>query len=384
VKIVFAGSIGRFPLGGHAWANMQYLAGLRDLGHEVVYLEECGEDSWVYKWEIDEVVNDLSYPTGYVQACLEPIGLGNRWIYRAGERSEGMVAADFLDYCADADLLIVRAVPLSTWRPEYTLPRRRIFIDVDPGFTHIRLANGDRQLCRTVEQCDRLFTIAQRLDCSDCEIPTGEKPWVKTVSPVWLRGWPAVEKAATEFTMILQWESYTKSHPYGKTEHNGVRYEQKNKELLKFLDLPKLTGRVFQMALTGGPHDELTERGWDVVQGWKATRTPEKYRAFIVNSGSELGIAKHGYVSLRGGWFSDRSACYLASGKPVLVQDTGLRDWLPAGEGLLTFTNVDDARKGVEAICADYPRHRKAARRLAETQFSTERVLPPLLEAAMN
>lgn len=382
--IIFAGSIGRFPLGGHAWVNMQYLAGLRDLGHEVVYMEECGEQSWVYKWETDELVTDLRYPSDYIRACLEVIGLGDRWIYRVGERSEGMPLPDFLDLCAQADLMIVRAAPLGMWRPEYASPRRRIFIDVDPGFTHIRLANGDAQLGRTVAQCDRLFTIAQRLDCSDCSIPKGGMNWIKTLSPVWLPAWPSVDNGATQFTLILQWESYSKSHQYHKTVHNGIRYEQKNKELMNYLELPKLTGRSFQMALTGGPHRELSEHGWDVVQGWEATLTPLSYRQFITDSGAELGIAKHGYVATRGGWFSDRSTCYLASGKPVLLQDTGLRDWLPTGEGIMTFSDVDGARRGIEAICADYPRHRRAARRLAQEYFATDRVLPPLLEAAMS
>ena len=375
--------MGRFPVGGHAWVNMQYLAGLRDLGHEVIYLEECGDESWVYQWEVDEVTQDLTYPSNYVQECLQSIGMGEKWIYRAGEAAVGMSLPDFQDFCADADLMIVRAVPPGMWRPEYALPQRRIFIDVDPGFTQIRLAKGDGQLTEAVERCDRLFTIAQRLGRSDCNIPTMDRNWIKTLSPVWLPGWPVTENAATRFTMILQWESYAKSHPYGSTIHDGVRYKQKNKEMESYLDLPGLAGRSFRMALTGGPQEELADRGWDIVVGWKATQTPAKYRQFITDSGAELGIAKHGYVVSRGGWFSDRSACYLASGKPVLLQDTGLRDWLPVGEGILTFSDVEQAQRGIEKIIGDFPRHRQAARRLAEEYFATDRVLPRLLEAAM-
>lgn len=384
MRIVFAGSMGRFPVGGHAWANLQFLCGLRDLGHEVVYVEECGDESWVYKWETDELVSELDYPAAYVRACLEPFGFAERWIYRAGEQSAGMPVADFKDFCAQADLMIVRAVPLGTWRPEYALPRRRAFIDVDPGFTQVRLADGERQLQRTVAHCERLFTIAQRLDRPDCTVPVNGVSWIKTLSPVWLAGWPVADNGATDFTLILQWESYTKAHRYGRIVHNGVHYGQKDKEFATYLDLPSLTGRTFRMALTGGPQEKLRERGWEVVQGWQATQTASSYRDFICRSGAELGVAKHGYVISRGGWFSDRSACYLASGKPVLLQDTGLHDWLPTGDGVLMFSNADEARAGIEAIWADFPRHRRAARRLAEEYFATDRVLPPLLETAMH
>src|SRR5690348_5914478 len=132
MKVLFAGTIGRFPIGGHAWTQLQYLSGLRELGHEVVYFEECGAESWVYQWETEELTTDLSYPAGYVTACIAPLGLENSWIYRAGADSRGMPVDEFLTFCEAADLLIVRAQPLTKWRQEYLWPRRRAFIDVDP------------------------------------------------------------------------------------------------------------------------------------------------------------------------------------------------------------------------------------------------------------
>jgi hypothetical protein len=382
--IIFSGSIGRFPLGGHAWANMQYLAGLRELGHDVYYLEECGQQSWVYDWQTEKPVTELRYPAGYVHQCLELIGLQDRWIYRAGDQSAGMPLADFLDVCGQADLMIVRAVPLALWRPEYVWPRRRVFIDVDPGFTQVSLVRGDRRVRQTVAQCERLFTIARRLGAEDCSIPTGGKDWIPTVSPVWLPAWPPADTNSTHVTLVLQWKSFSSSHRYGKLSYNGIWYRQKNEEFLAYLELPRRTDQRFRMALTGGPLKQLAAHGWEVVPGWQATQTPCAYRQFIRDSRAELGIAKHGYVQTRGGWFSDRSACYLASGKPVVLQDTGLADWLPTGEGILPFGDLDGAIGALEAIRADYPRHQQAARRLAEEYFSTHRVLPPLLEKAMN
>jgi hypothetical protein len=376
--VIFAGSIGRFPVGGHAWVDMQYLLGLAALGHDVFYLEDCGEGSWVYNWESEEVTTDLAYPAGYVRECLDSVGLGGRWIYRAGERCAGMSTDELRDVCSAADLLIVRGSPLLSWWPEYARPRRRIFVDSDPAFTQFGLANGNAALCETVDRCERLFTIGQRIGSPDCPVPTGGRRWLKTVPPVFLTQWPMQEDEPTHFTSVLQWRSYR------AVAHGGVRYGNKNLEFPKFLGLPRLVEQPFRMALTGAEAQTLTDQGWEVVPGWVASRTPEAYRSFVQRSRAEFGVAKHGYVLARVGWFSDRSVCYLASGRPVLVQDTGVSEWLPTGEGLLTFRDVAEARAGVEAINADYDRHRRAARRLAETEFEAERVLTHLLEDGMS
>ena len=379
MDIVFAGTLGRFPIGGHAWIDMQYLLGLRKLGHRVCYLEECGEESWVYNWDTEELTTDLDYPASYVRACLDSIGWDGLWIYRAGETSAGMSVGDFLDVCSNADLLIVRGAPIDLWRQEYLMPRRRAFLDVDPGFTQIKLARGDRSLTETVDRCDALFTIGQRVGAPDCAIPTVGRRWHKTVSPVSLRDWPFAEpSSATHFTSIMQWRSYSEAN------HDGVSYGNKDKEFPKFVHLPRLTSQPLRIALTGAPPDQLSDCGWDIVPGWVASRTPSSYQQFIQASRAEFGVAKHGYVAMRGGWFSDRSVCYLASGRPVLVQETGVSRWLQTGEGVVTFHDLDDALSGIDRINADYERHRRTARRLAEEYFATEVVLPPLLDAAMG
>ncbi len=377
--IIFAGSIGRFPVGGHAWIELQYLLGLHALGHDVYYLEECGEGSWVYNWETEELTTSLEYPTAYISDSFREVGLGIPWIYRVGEDAIGMKVSEFVDICSQADLLIVRGAPILQWRPEYRWPKRRIFIDVDPGFTQISLSNGKTEFVETVERCEVLFTIGQRVGASDSPIPTCGRTWLKTVSPVSLADWPYVDSGeATRFTTIMQWRSYQ------EVVHDGISYGNKDKEFPKFVDLPSLTSQRFRLALTGAPPKLLSSHGWEIVTGWSTSLTPSSYRRFIQESRAEFSVAKHGYVLMRGGWFSDRSVCYLASGRPVLVEDTGLSDWLPTGKGVLTFRDVHEAADGVEAINADYKEHQYTARKLAEQYFATERVLPPLLAAAMD
>jgi hypothetical protein len=377
--IIFASAIGRFPIGGNAWSDLQYLLGLRTLGHNVFYLEECGSESWVYNWQTEEFTTELDYPTNYVRNCLEPLGFVNQWIYRAGDRSMGMAVDEFNNVCSQADLMIVRGSPICLWRDEYKLPQRHIYIDADPGFTQINIAGGHSELVQTIERCDRLFTIGQRIGAQDCLIPTNGRHWLKTLPPVALPYWAVTEDNDTiGFSSIMQW------HSYREVVYEGVTYGNKDKEFLKFIDIPQLTKQGFQIALSGGFPDELSQYGWEVIPGWIASFTPESYQKFVQASRAEFGVAKQGYVATKGGWFSDRSVCYLASGKPILVQDTGLSDWLPIGEGILTFRDRKEVVNGVEAINTDYERHRQAARRLAEEYFDSDKVLSSLLEAAMS
>jgi hypothetical protein len=375
MRIIFAGTIGRSGLGGQAWATLQYLIGLRELGHDVFYLEDCGESSWVYDWDKDEWTVELEYPAAYVRECLEPFGFANKWMYRTSEKSIGAPLDDFLEYCSGADLLVMRAVPLWVWRKEYDLPRRRAFIDVDPGFTQITLANGDAGLAAGIARCERRFTLAQRIGANDCPIPQTGGPWLKTLPPVAVSEWPVIPQGPRGFSSVMRWQGFK------EVQFNGASYGQRDKQFPAFMELPRLCSQPFSIAVMGVKPDELTRYGWNVFPGEVISKTPASYRSFIQESLAEFSVPKHGYVTTRGGWFSDRSVCYLASGKPVLMADTGL-DWIPKTEGLLTFESLDDALRGVNEISSNYERHSRAARALAENYFSAARVLPQFLEAA--
>jgi hypothetical protein len=377
--VIVAGAIGRACIGGKAWAYMQYLRGLQDLGLDVFYLEECGPGSWVYNWDTEEVTTDLEYPASFVDDCLQPIGLGDNWIYRAGDECKGMPLEDFQQVCRDARLLLVRANPMPIWRSEYDLPARRAFIDVDPGFTQFGLANGSSPLAETVVRCERHFTIGQNLGREDCSIPGAGFEWLTIMPPVSLPDWPYAEsEGGDDFTAVMDWGGFH------DVDYEGVVYGQKDREFPRFLDLPRLSGQSFSLAHIGGDEKLLETHGWNVVPGWFPSATPWSYRNYIQDSRAEFGVAKHGYVATRGGWLSDRSVCYLASGRPVLVQDTGQNLCLPTGEGMLTFRDLHEAQEGVISINADYDRHRRAARSLAERYFDTGKVFSFLLEATLD
>jgi hypothetical protein len=377
MTIILAGAIGRSGLGGQAWAYLQYLIGFRELGHDVYYLEDCGETSWVWNWDASEWTEDPMFPAAYVRDCLEPFGFKDRWIYRTSNQSFGMSPEQLKEVCERADLLIMRAIPLWDWRAEYALPRRRIFIDVDPGFTQMNIAGGDKGLAEAIARCERRFTLGQRFGAPDCQIPDAGGPWLRTLPPVALSEWPCVSgTAGTHFTSIMRWDGFQDSNYQGKT------YGQKDQEFSRFIQLPRRTRQKFRIALNGP--ETLAEYGWEIVPGETATRSPHAYRQFIQQSRAEFGVAKHGYVKMRGGWFSDRSVCYLASGLPLLIQDTGLSDWLPVGEGVVTFHDLPEILDGLEKINSNYEHHRRAARKLAKEHFSTEKVLPALVAAAMS
>jgi hypothetical protein len=378
MKIVFAGTIAQSGLGGQVWATLQYLLGLRALGHDVVYLEDCGPESHVWAWEKEDWTLKLEYPEAFLKSCFAPYDLNDRWIYRTDTESRGMPLEDFHRFCRSAELIVMRAVPFRTWRDEYDWPRRRVFIDVDPGFTQISVANGEERIAPGVARADRRFTVAQHIGDADCTIPTAGGPWLKTVPPVFLPEWPVADFDAKDFTSVMRWRGFHEA------TFKGVTYGQRDMEFPAYLDLPRRTSQRFCIAQMGIKAEELTAHGWGVMPGEVISKTAASYRDFIQRSRAEFSVPKNAYVKTRGGWFSDRSVCYLASGRPVLIEDTGLKDWLPVGEGVVTFDNLDGAVAGIEHINADYEQQRRAARHIAETVFATDRVLPAFLEAAMG
>jgi hypothetical protein len=371
MKIIVGGTIGRSGLGGQAWASLQYLLGFRALGHQVFYVEDCGESSWVYNWENKEWTTELEYPADYVASCLAPFGF--RWIYRTDGGSLGVRLDEFRDFCNDADLLLMRGAPFWVWRKEYSWAQRRAFIDVDPGFTQISIANGDEGLAQAVARGECRFTVGQNIGKPDCLIPDAGGPWLKTLPPVFLPEWPIPEDDSTHFTSIIRWQGF-KEVTYG-----GVSYGQRDAEFPKFQELPRRTNQALRLAQMGVDPKNLEAHGWEVVPGEVISKTPADYRKFIQRSRGELGIPKHGYAKMKGGWISDRSVCYLASGRPVVIEDTGLGSAIPLGNGLLTFDSIDSAVTAIDKVNCDYLHHRSAARHLAEEFFSTDKVLPKLL-----
>jgi hypothetical protein len=253
-----------------------------------------------------------------------------------------------------------------------------VYLDVDPAFN---------QLWAEVEGLDvgleghtHFATIGQHVGDPDCDVPTCGRTWIRTLPPVVLEHWPfATTSARHSFTTIGNWRSY------GSIEHHGRVYGQRAHSLRRLAGIASSSTHSFEVALAihADEVDDLAllrRHGWRLVDPAYAASTPSAYRAFIRSSYAELSVAKSGYVESRCGWFSDRSACYLASGRPVVALDTGLGDVLPVGDGLLVYADADEAVAAVDDVCARYEEHRHAARRLAEEHLDSDLVLTRLLD----
>jgi hypothetical protein len=369
VKILFAGIIARYPFGGVTWCSMMYLLGLRALGHEVFYIEDTGEA--IYDPVGDTLSNDPSYGTNYIHQALEPFGLGDRWSFvNYDGMYHGRGADEVKRFCADADLYINLSGGSWFWRDEYLRIPRKIFIDSDPAFTQLAIAKADPWYVAFFKQFDHLFTFGANIGTSACAIPVGDFTWHKTWQPVTLDDWSHDLQAVDRFSTVMTW----------KIESFADVGGNKDQEFVKFIDLPSRTPQHFELAING-PQALLREHGWATVDAMYISRTPWGYREFIQRSKAEFGVAKHTYVSTRSGWFSDRTECYLAAGRPALVQDTGWSAHLPSGDGLLAFTNPDDALAGIDRINSDYAVQSRRAREVAAEHFGSTPVLQRLLDS---
>jgi hypothetical protein len=346
--------------GGATWAVLQYVLGLRRLGHDVVLVEP------VARFEETAVAYFHAVVRGFglqdVAALLDAegrtVGLTRRRL------SEG---ADLLlnisGMLADEDLLARAGL--------------RVFVDLDPAFTQLWCeAEG---IDPGFDRHDRFVTVGQAIGRPGCAVPTCGRTWIGTPQPVVLAGWPVAGRVVHDAaTTVGHWRAY------GSIVHRGVHYGQKAHSMRALLRLTDRAPRDLLLALGIHPGERtdleaLRRHRWRLVDPDRVAGTPGAYRAFVQGSWAELGVAKQGYVASRCGWFSDRSVCYLASGRPVVAQDTGFTDWLPTGEGLLAFSTVEDAAAALEDVQGNYSRHRRAARMLAEDVFDSDRVLERLL-----
>ncbi|MGE0448554.1 MAG: glycosyltransferase [Vicinamibacterales bacterium] len=368
MKILFAGIVARYPFGGVTWCSLMYLLGLRALGHEVFYIEDTGEV--VYDPVLDTRSNDPSYGTRYIHDALSPFGLGDRWTFVNYDGTyHGQSAEAVRRFCADADLFINLSGGSWFWRDEYARIPRSAFIDSDPAFTQLAIAKGVPWYVEFFKRFDRLFTFGASIGTPACAVPVGDFTWHKTWQPVTLDQWSHDLPCVDRYSTVMTW----------KIESFADVGGNKDQEFVRYIDLPSRTPQHFELAING-PQTLLREHGWATVDAMQVSRTPWAYREFIERSKAEFGVAKHTYVSTRSGWFSDRTECYLAAGRPALVQDTGWTAHLPSGEGLFAFTSPDEALAGIDRINSDYARHARRAREIAAGHFDASIVLTRLLE----
>ena len=376
LKIICSGYLIRYPLGGLSWHHIQYLVGLQRLGHEVTFFEHYGWPDSCYDPLRHTMTSDPSHGIDYLLKLLRPHGLENRWCFLAQDGAAyGMSRERLGQLCRESDLYL--NLSNINWLPELEECPRRVLVDTDPVFTQI----GAHGLGGPYSRYHALFTFGENVHRTGCNMPTAGARWMPTRQPIVLDMW-RVEPGdrSAPFTTVMSWS------PLGDRWHHGQLYGQKDRAFEPFFRLPRLTRTPMQLAVT--PPEEiraqLAQGGWHLVDPQQVTRDPKAYQSYLRGSRAEFSVAKHGYVVTRCGWFSERSAAYLASGRPVVVQDTGFGHWLEKGTGVIAFATPEEACEGIAEIDRRYEDHCRAARDIAEEYFDARRVLSNLIEQAMD
>jgi len=371
MKVLVAGIIARYPFGGVTWCSLMYLLGLRALGHDVLYIEDTGE--CIYDPEQNTRSEDPSYGTRYIHDALAPFDLGDRWSFVNFDGSyHGVTREQVQAFCADAELFINLSGGSWFWRDEYVKIPRKVFIDSDPVFTQLAIAKGEGWYVDFFRGFDRLFTFGANIGTPASDVPDGGLTWHKTWQPVVIDQWRTDTPPAHDaFTTVMTW----KIESFADVDGN------KDKEFIKVLNLPSRVPTRFTLAVNG-PQALLQQHGWDTVDAMGVSRSLWDYRQFIQDSKGEFGVAKNAYVAHRSGWFSDRTECYLAAGRPAIVQDTGWSAHLPTGTGLLPFSTPEEAIDALQRVSADWVTHSRRASEIAREHFDASVILRRLIEVA--
>jgi hypothetical protein len=377
--VLVGGSVAQRPgSGGHTWVFLQYLLGFQRLGYEIALVDRLDPDMCV-----DEAGRpcepERSVNVRYLAEVMQRFGLGDRWavLIDGGVRSLGMSRAA-LDRVAGEAELVLNVNGFVNDPAVMSRAGLRAYLDIDPGFGQMwRALDLDDMFAGH----DAYVTIGERIGQPDCTIPTGGLDWITTPQPVVLTEWEAQPPAAQNrgFTSVASWRG-----PFAPIEYEGVTYGLRVHEFRRFAELPRRSGEEFEVALDIHEADAadielLAASGWRLVDPAEAAGDPWAYREYVQGSKAELMVAKGMYVKSRSGWMSDRSICYLASGRPVVAQETGFSQLYPAGSGLLAFDDLDGAVACVEQVAGGLEGHSRAAREIAEEHFDSDRVLRRLL-----
>jgi hypothetical protein len=376
--VAIAGSVAQRPaIGGHTWVFLQYLLGFRRLGFDVLFIDRL-EPSMCADASGRPCPLAESFNWKYFRSVMDRFELGGSFsLLSNGEAFAGLSKPQLLDRVENAEFLLN---VMGYLEDEEILgrARRRVFLDIDPGFTQMW---QDLGLARLLQDHDRYVTIALNLGRGECSIPDCGIEWIRTPQPVVLDLWPPCPPAPeSSWTSVITWRG-----PYASLQHGGRRYGLRLHEFRKFITLPSASGERFLLALDIHPDEVgdlrlLSENGWRLTDPREAAGDPDRYQSFIQGSRAEFMVAKSIYVESRSGWLSDRSICYLASGRPVLAQDSGLEGHFPTTCGLLTFSTFEEVLNRIDELNRDYSKQAAAARELAQEFFDSDRVLSRLLD----
>jgi len=379
-KIILLHFAGRMPLAGIAWQAMHYMLGVEQLGYEAWYVEDSGANP--YDPRISSIVMNPDYNIAYLRRAMESYGFGERWAYWDAIHNVyfGLSFDSLRALYADA-AAIINLCGATRLRDEHLACPIRIMIDTDPVYEQIKYAKADPAARSYLDAHTHFFTYGENLGSQDCPVPLCGVPWQPTRPPVDLSIWPEPPDAAPCFTTIGTWENKGKNIEFGGAEYVW----SKHVNFVRFLDLPSRRPETcFTMAML--PPNEsvgsaIVRGGWRLVDPRPVSADMGNYRDFIAASRGELTVAKDIYVRANSGWFSDRSVCYLAAGRPVVTMRTGFDKFYPLGCGLFEFANEEEALAGIDAIAADYSGHSRAARALAREYFAADRVVGAMLAA---
>ena len=380
-RLVVLHLAGRYPLGGIGWQAVHHVLGLTRLGHDVFYVEDSGAHP--YDPRVKSVVADSSYSVAFLADLMGRFGLADRWAYVDGVTGvcHGLSRERLRQLYRDADGLL-NVCGATQLKEEHLRCPVRIYLETDPVFEQIRVAEGDRRAIAALEEHTHHFTYGENLGQPDCPIPLEKFAWRTTRPPVIPELWEArPDPTAERFTTVATWKNVGKDiHFRGETY-----YWSKHMNFLRVADLPSRTTQPLELALEvddDATRELLARKGWLITSALEASRDLTAYQRHIERSRGEFTVSKDLVVRTRSGWFSDRSVCYLAAGKPVVTQDTGFGKYVPTGAGLLAFQTVEEAAAALDEVNRDYAAHCRAARGIAEEYFSAERVLGRLCQDA--
>jgi hypothetical protein len=389
LRIVLLGGFGRVPFAGMAWETLFYLEGFRRLGHDVYYVEDSAH--WPYYATKDTTTEAACQAAAdYIARMLAWCGMPDRWAYRTvaqDDRVYGLSEQQFSQLFQTADVVINLAG--STWlRDEHLRVPVRVYLETDPGCNEIQAAQGDPEMLRMLAEHTHHYIFAENLGAPDCRLPAQPVEYRHSRNPVVLEWFTPPEDAPApggrrplRFTTVGNWDQ--SGHGFDIEWQGEVYTWSKHHEFLKFLELPSRIGHPVELALgsiTKGDVAMLRSHGWQIVEAYPLSRDILPYREYIWASDGEFTVAKDQNVRLRTGWFSDRSAEYLAAGRPVITQDTAFGSVLPTGAGLFAFNSMEDIVGAFEAVQADYATHSRAARDIAEEYFRAETVLARFID----
>jgi hypothetical protein len=371
---------GQMPLAGIAWQAMHYVLGLERLGYEAWYIEDGGANP--YDPRQNSVVMECDYNVGFVRRMMERYGLGDRWAYwdAINDRYHGLSRERVHRLYRESDALI-NLCGATRLRDEHMECPVRIMVDTDPIYEQIKYAKADAGSRGYLDAHTHFFTYGENLGAPDCPVPLSGVPWKPTRPPVVLSEWPVDERRPNCFTTIATWENKGKNIEFG----GDVYVWSKHVNFLRFLDVPRRTGRCFRMAMlppTEAVEREVAAAGWQLTDPRPVSAGMDEYRDFVRGSRGEFTVAKDIYVRPNSGWFSDRSVCYLAAGRPVITMRTGFTKFYPAGRGLFEYSSTEEVEAALAAIDQDYRLHSRAARQVAAEYFDSDAVIGRLMKDA--